>query len=64
MIPKLIRLGVQTILKIICENIIIENIQIINKNDKFNGTIDEIYVKAEKIIFNEINISKINKKIT
>ena len=63
MIPKLIRLGVQTILKIICENIIIKNIQIINKNDKFNGTIDEIYIKAEKIIFNKINISKINFRI-
>ena len=63
MIPKLIRLGVQTILKIICENIIIKNIQIINKNDKFNGTIDEIYIRAEKIIFNKINISKINFRI-
>ena len=63
MIPKLIRLGVQTILKIICENIIIKNIQIINKNDKFNGTIDEIYIKAEKIIFNKINISKIYFRI-
>ena len=63
MIPKLIRLGVQTILKIICENIIIKNIQIINKNDKFNGTIDEIFIKAEKIIFNKINISKINFRI-
>ena len=63
MIPKLIKLGVQTILKIICENIIIKNIQIINKNDKFNGTIDEIYIRAEKIIFNKINISKINFRI-
>ena len=63
MIPKLIRLGVQTILKIICENIIIKNIQIINKDDKFNGTIDEIYIRAEKIIFNKINISKINFRI-
>ena len=63
MIPKLIKLGVQTILKIICENIIIKNIQIINKDDKFNGTIDEIYIRAEKIIFNKINISKINFRI-
>jgi len=33
MIPKLIRLGVETTLKIICEKIIIRNIQIVNKNE-------------------------------
>ena len=60
MIPKLIRLGVETILKIICEKIIIKNILIVNKNDKFNGIIDELYIKAESIIFNKINISNIN----
>ena len=60
MILKLIRLGVETILKIICEKIIIKNILIVNKNDKFNGIIDELYVKAESIIFNKINISNIN----
>jgi len=60
MIPKLIRLGVETILKIICEKIIIKNIQIINKNIKFNGIIDELYIKAESIIFNKINISNIS----
>ena len=43
MILKLIRLGVETILKIICEKIIIKNILIVNKNDKFNGIIDELY---------------------
>ena len=60
MIPKLIRLGVETILIIICEKIIIKNILIVNKNDKFNGIIDELYIKAESIIFNKINISNIN----
>ena len=62
MIPKFIRLGVETILKIICEKIIIKNIKIININ-KFNGIIDEIYIKAESIIFNKINISNINISI-
>ena len=64
MIPKLIRLGIETILKIICEKIIIKNIQIVNKNDKFDGIIDELYIKAESIIFNKINISNVNIKIT
>jgi len=63
MIPKFIRLGVETILKIICEKIIIKNILIINKNDRFNGLIDELYIKAESIIFNKINISYIKIKI-
>tara|TARA_Y100001933_G_scaffold240995_1_gene267031 strand:+ start:273 stop:860 length:588 start_codon:yes stop_codon:yes gene_type:complete len=63
MIPKLITLGVETILKIICEKIIIRNIQIVNKNNKFNGTIDELEIKAESIIFNKIYISNINIKI-
>ena len=60
MIPKFIRLGVETILKIFCEKILIRNIQIVNKNKNFNETIDELYIKAESIIFNKINISKIN----
>ena len=60
MIPKLIRLGVQTILKIICEKIIIKNIKIVQENYKFNGKIDELYIKAESIIFNKINIDNIN----
>ena len=60
MIPKLIRLGVQTILKIICEKIIIKNIKIVQENYKFNGKIDELYIKAESIIFNKINIDSIN----
>ena len=63
MIPKLIRLGVETILKIICEKIIIKNILIVNKNDKFKGAIDELYIKAESIIFNKIYISNINIKL-
>tara|TARA_B100000212_G_scaffold151187_1_gene113729 strand:- start:98 stop:685 length:588 start_codon:yes stop_codon:yes gene_type:complete len=63
MIPKLITLGVETILKIICEKIIIRNIQIVNKNNKFNGTIDELEIKADSIIFNKIYISNINIKI-
>jgi len=63
MILKLIKVGVENLLKIICEKILIKEIQIINKNDKFNGIIDELYIKAESIIFNKINISNINIKI-
>ena len=63
MIPKLIKLGIKTILKIICEKIIIRNIQIVNKNNKFNGIIDELSIKAERIIFNKININKIDINI-
>ena len=64
MISKLIRLGVENILKIICEKIIIRNIFIVNKNNKFSGIIDELYIKAESIIFNKINISEIDIKIS
>ena len=64
MISKLIRLGVENILKIICEKITIRNILIVNKNNKFNGIIDELYIKAESIIFNKINISNVNIKIS
>ena len=60
MIPKLIRLGVETILKIICEKIIIKNILIVHKKDKFTGKIDKLCIKAEDIIFNKINISLTN----
>ena len=63
MIPNFIRLGIETILRIFCEKIIIKNIQIFNKNCKFNEKIDELYIKAENIIFNKINISNINIKI-
>ena len=63
MISKLSRLVVENILKIICEKIIINNILIVNKNNKFSGIIDELYIKAESIIFNKINISKIDVKI-
>ena len=63
MMPKLITIGVETILKIICEKIIIKNILIVNKNDKFNGIIDKLFIEAENIIFNKINISNINIKI-
>ena len=59
MIPNLIRLGIETILKIKCEKIIIKDIQILNKKDRFNGGLDEISIKAENIIFNKINISNI-----
>ena len=64
MISKLIKLGVENILKIICEKIIINNIIIVNKNNKFSGIIDELYIKAESIIFNKINISDIDIKIS
>jgi len=63
MILKLIRLGIENILKIICEKIIIKEIQILNKNDKFNGIIEELYIKAERIIFNKININNVNINI-
>ena len=63
MIPKLIKLGIETILKTICEEITIKNIQLVNKNNKFNGIINELYIKAESIIFNKINISFININI-
>ena len=64
MIPKLIRVGIKTILKIICEKITIKNIKIVNKNNKFKGVIDELYIKAENIIYNKINISWINIKLS
>ena len=63
MIPNFIRLGIETILRIFCEKIIIKKIRILNKNNKFNEKIDELYIKAENIIFNKINISNINIKI-
>ena len=63
MIPKLITLGVETILKIICEKIIIKNIQIVDRNNKSNGPIDELYINAENIIFNKINISNVRINI-
>ena len=58
--PKLVILGIQTILKIICEKIIIKNINIINKSNNFNGKIDELHIRAESIIFNKINISNLD----
>ena len=64
MISKLSKLVVENILKIICEKIIINNILIVNKNNKFSGIIDELYIKAESIIFNKINISNIDIKIS
>ena len=63
MILKLIKVGVKNLLKIICEKILIKEIQIFNKNDKFNGIIDELYIKAESIIFNKININNVNINI-
>ena len=60
MIPSLMRLGVENVLKIICEKIIIKNIQIDNKHNKFNGIIEQLHIKAENIIFNKIYISNIN----
>ena len=63
MIPNFIRLGIETILRIFCEKIIIKDVQIFNKNCKFNEKIDELYIRAENIIFNKINISNINIKI-
>ena len=63
MIPNFIKLGIETILRIFCEKIIIKDIQIFNTNCKFNEKIDELYIKAENIIFNKINISNINIKI-
>ena len=50
MIPKLIRLGIKTTLKIICEEIIIKDIYIVSKNNKFSWIIDKLYIKAESII--------------
>ena len=64
MISKLSRLVVENILKIICEKIIIRNILIVNKNNKINGIIEELYIKAESIIFNKIYISDIDIKIS
>ena len=63
MISKLSSFVVENILKIICERIKINNILIVNKNNKFSGIIDELYIKAESIIFNKINISNIDVKI-
>jgi len=63
MILKLIKVGVENLLKIICEKILIKEIQIFNKNDKFNGIIDELFIKAESIIFNKININNVNVNI-
>ena len=58
--PKLVSLGIQAILKIICEKIIVKNINIINKSNNFNGKIDELHIRAETIIFNKININNID----
>ena len=63
MVPKWISLGIETILKIICEEIIIRDIKIVNKDNKFNGIIDEINIKAENIIFKKVYISNINFNI-
>lgn len=63
MIPKFFSLGVETLLKIICEKIIIKDIQIINKINNLNGIIDQLNIKAESIIFKKINISNINIQI-
>jgi len=64
MIPKFIRLGVIATLKIICEKITIKDIEIANKNDNSKGVINELYIKAEGIIFNKINISYVKLKIS
>ncbi len=64
MISKLSRLVIENILKIICEKIIIRDILIVNKNNKINGIIEELYIKAESIIFNKIYISDIDIKIS
>ena len=53
MIPNIIRLGVENILKIICEKITIKSIKIVNKNTNFNGKIEQLYISAESIIFNK-----------
>ena len=58
--PKLVSLGIQAILKIICEKIIVKNINIINKSNNLNGKIDKLHIRAETIIFNKINISNID----
>ena len=63
MISTLSRLLVENILKIICEKIIIRNILIVNKNNKFSGIIDELYIKAESIIFKKTYISDIKIKM-
>ena len=63
MISKLVRLGVENILKIICEKIIIKDILIVNKNDKIKGALDKLYIKAESIVFNKIYINNIFIKI-
>ena len=57
MIPKFIRFGIETTLKIFCEKITIKKINIVKKNDE---KIDELHIKAESVSFNKINISKIN----
>ena len=64
MISKLSRLVIENILKIICEKITIRNILIVNKNNKINGIIEELYIKAENIIFKKIYISDIDIKIS
>ena len=64
MIPKFIRLGVVTILEIICEKITIKDIKIGNENEILKGVIDELYIEAESIIFNKINISNIKINIS
>tara|TARA_Y100001978_G_scaffold135532_1_gene121149 strand:+ start:674 stop:1261 length:588 start_codon:yes stop_codon:yes gene_type:complete len=64
MIPKFIRLGVVTILEIICEKITIKDIKIGNENEILKGVIDELCIEAESIIFNKINISNIKINIS
>jgi len=64
MIPKFIRLGVVTILEIICEKITIKDIKIGNENEILKEVIDELCIEAESIIFNKINISNIKINIS
>ncbi len=59
MILNLIKFGIKALLKTICEDINIKSIQIFNKNNKFSGEIDKLFIKAENIIYNKIYVNEL-----
>ena len=60
MLLNFIKLGIKTLLRNICEKITIQSIEIINNYKNFSKEIYKLNIKAENIIFNKINIRKLN----
>tara|TARA_Y100000589_G_C26991367_1_gene562769 strand:- start:55 stop:648 length:594 start_codon:yes stop_codon:yes gene_type:complete len=51
MILNFIKLGIKILLKNYCQKIKIIGIELINKNNKFNGKFEKIIIEAEQIIY-------------